>query len=164
MKRPEFFQQVRERFSYLMDDFGFSVIHEEYYPQSFGNALVVLESKDCRIRVLLEKEQVLVDVGPLSAPEEWSSHAPDYWFGLTYVTALLAPEAEPMAYQFPDTSLDRNARIDRQLVRLAGILRPYCDQIARRFCPESFQSTQEELLQLQEKQVREWLRETTRED
>lgn len=161
MKSSVFFELVRMRFSYLFDDYGFSVIHEEHYPEYYGNAAVVLQSDSCRIRVLLDREQVLVEAGPLSAPEEWSSHAPDFWFGLTYITAFLTQGVDQWGYQYPDTSLDLSSRIDRQMVRLASKLRAYCDQIIKLFRPEAFEITQEDLLEFQEQQVRAWLSKAT---
>jgi len=158
MERSAFYDQVKERFCYLVQDYGFSVIHEEYYPESYGNAIVVLQSKDCRVRVLLEREQVLVEVGPLWAPEDWSSHASDLWFDLTDITAFLTQGTDRWEYYFPDTSLDHAYRIDRQLIRLAGILRPYCGRVFRLFRPEVFQQKQEELVRFRKQQTEEWLR------
>lgn len=158
MKSGFFARQVKQRFSYLFDQYEFAVIHEEYHGQNDGNAIVVLESPACRIRVLLEREQVLVDIGPLSAPEDWSTPAPNDWFGLTYVTGFLSKGTDQWEYAIPQTTLDRNLRIDRQLVRLADKLRPYCDLIICAFRPETYEQTQRELMDYQERQVETWLR------
>ncbi|MBP7963695.1 MAG: hypothetical protein KBG20_09430 [Caldilineaceae bacterium] len=151
-------EQVKHRLGYLVNEYGFSVIHEESHVQNGGNAIVVLESPDYRIRVLREGEQIRIDVGPLCAPSDWSISAPDLWFGLTYVTGFLSNGIDQWEYDFPDTSLDYDSRVDRQLVRLAGILRPYCSQILRFFQPEAFERHKRELLDYQERQVEAWLR------
>lgn len=150
--------QVKWRFSYLFDNYGFAVIHEEYHGQSSGNAIVVLESPDCRIRVLLEREQVLVDVGPLTAPEDWSTPAPNDWFGLTYITGFLSKGADQWEYAIPKTALDQDLRIDQQLIKLADKLHPYCGLIVRMFRPEAYEQTQRELIDYQAQQVKAWLR------
>jgi len=157
--KPGFFAlQVKQRFSYLFDQYGFSVIHEEYHGQNGCNAIVVLESPDCRIRVLLEREQVLVDIGPLSAPVDWSTPAPNDWFGLTYVTGFLSNGTDQWEYVIPDTALDRSLRIDQQLVSLAEKVRPCCDLIVHIFRSEAYEQTQRELIDYQERQIQTWLR------
>jgi hypothetical protein len=158
MKPYTFLRQIEERFSYLFDEYGFFVIHEEHHNRNGYNAVVVLESRGCRIRLLLEREQVLVDVGSLSAPKDWSTPAPDEWFGLTYVTGFLSNGTDQWKYEFPDTALDRSLRIDQQLIKLAGKLRPYCDQILCKFHPAAFEQTQRELVDYQETQVDTWIR------
>lgn len=156
--KPDYFAlQVRQRFFYLFDQYGFAVIHEEHHSQNDDHAIIVLESPDCRIRILLEREQVLIDIGPLSAPEDWSTSAPNDWFGLTYVTGFLSNGTDRWEYAKPETALDRNLRIDQQLVKLANRLRPYCDLIFSAFRPEAFEQTQQALLIYQEQQVEMWL-------
>lgn len=158
MNQSSFARQIIYRFGYLFDDYGFSVVHEEDHSQSGHNAIVVLESPDCRIRVLQEREQILVDVGPLIAPEDWSTPAPDLWFGLTYVTGFLSDGYDQWEYEYPDTSVDHDSRVDRQLIRLAHILLPYCSQIVRLFRSENFAQIQRDLLAYQERQVEVWLK------
>ena len=158
MKHDIFAQQIRQHFDYLFDDYGFLVIHKECHGEKRGNTIVVLESATHRIRILLESEQVLLDIGPLWAPVEWSVSAPNEWFGLTYIVGFLSNGTDELEYVFPDTSLDAISRVAQQLARLSIRLQPYCDQIARAFRPEAFEQTQQELMEYQDSQVELWMR------
>lgn len=53
MEGHPFSNQVRRYFRYLFDDYGFSVLSEEYSPDVFGNWITLLQSKDCQIRIIL---------------------------------------------------------------------------------------------------------------
>ncbi len=124
MEQYVFAEQVKERFRYLIDDHGFSVVDERYDPEAFGNSLVDFQSSNTVIRVLLDRGQVLIDIGPCP-------RSPDYWFGLASVVEFLAPEADEPAYIFPETWDSYYDKIDWQVVRLARVLRQYCAPVLR---------------------------------
>ncbi len=155
MERRVFYEQVKQHFRYLIEGCGFSLIHEEYHPEAYGNSMVVLEGHDCRVRVLLERDQVFVDIGPIWAPEVWSTTASDLWFDLGTITAYLTGGADSWEYQLPDTSLDRAARVDQQLVRLAGRFRPYVESACRLMRKDAFERSRAELVSFRERRARE---------
>lgn len=138
MEDMTFSELVNRRFRYLMDEYGFSVIHEEYYPRDFGNSLIVLQSKECRIRILKEKGEVFIDAGPLWAPVDWASNAANLWFDLSLVTQFLTRGADKWTYDHFD-SLVGQSSVDAQLARLADALRPYWDRVCTFFRKESFE-------------------------
>jgi hypothetical protein len=126
MSTPSFMEQVCQHLAFLNADCGFVVVHQEYYPEHFGNALVVMQSGQCRIRILKEKGQVLVEFGPLWAPQDWACDTPDVWFDLAILLGFLTRGRCEWQYQFDDASSDPAARVTAQLDRLAGVLHAYC--------------------------------------
>jgi len=122
MEQYSFIERVKTSFQYLVDDYGFSIANERYDPQSFGNSLVEFRSETTAIRLILDRSQVLVDLGPIS----WN---PNSWFSLSSVMEFLAPEAGESAYVFPETWESYYDMIDWQVNRLAHILRRYCSLV-----------------------------------
>jgi hypothetical protein len=113
---------VKTGFQYLISDYGFSVTDERYDPQSFGNSLVEFRSKETAIRLVLDRGQVLVDLGPIS----WD---PNSWCSLSSMMEVLAPEGGEPAYVFPETWESYSGMVDWQINRLARLLRQYCSLV-----------------------------------
>lgn len=157
MESPRFFDQVKKQFRFLIDDFQFSISEELSFPNVFGNCLVLMQSKDCRIRVVLERGQVFIDVSPLStsAPDLSSS-----WFDLMVIAAFVAQGSpqERLAYAQPDDSLGPEARIDWQLSRLSGILRSNWENILDLFSQDTFEKKKQELADFRRKWAEERLK------
>ncbi len=78
MNQHSFIERVRTSFQYLIDDYGFSVKDERYDPQSFGNSLVEFRSKETAIRLVLDRGQVLIDLGPTSMGSEFLVQSAQY--------------------------------------------------------------------------------------
>jgi len=137
IERVAFFDQVKKHFRYLIDDYGFSVVYERYDEKVFGNCIVVFQSKDCRIRVVLDRGDIFVQIGPLSAPAVWSPASSHLWFDLGTIIAFLTQEAKADRAEWfyipPDEPLDHDARIDWQLNKLADTLQSYGKQILSLF-------------------------------
>lgn len=53
---------------------GFVVAHSET-SDSFGNASVILQAPALRLRVIRERSQIFLDVGPTSEPSTWFDSA-----------------------------------------------------------------------------------------
>ena len=96
---------------------------------SFDNTEIVLESNECRVRVLRERGEVLVDAGPLSSTEEL--------YSLVTLIAYLTKEAEQLKVEVPDYD-NYDARIEWQVERMAKILQRYYMQICDLFRKETF--------------------------
>ena len=118
MDNVPFFEEVRRQFDYLVKDYGFSVKQEFYAPEAFGNAVVELRSSEVGVRVLLDRGQVLVDIGPLSLP-------PESWFGLPSIVQFIASQAIDSEYIFPESWEDYDVMVSHQIERVANILRKY---------------------------------------
>jgi len=145
MHNSLFFDQVEQHFRYLVDEYGFSVICRERY-ESFDNAEVIIQSRDCRIRILREKGQVFVDAAPLPPSEDW--------FDLTEITAYLSQGADSWKYETPDRG-DYDSRIEWQVKRLADILRSYLPQICELFRKGIFEQKLAKLLEFRNQQFKE---------
>lgn len=76
MHRYMFTERVKEKFRYLVEEYGFSVADERYDPDAFGNSLVDYQSGKTTIRVLLDRGEVTIGVGPYPL-------ASDCWFDLS---------------------------------------------------------------------------------
>lgn len=133
MTHPTIVEQIKKYFRYLFDESGFTVVSETYF-DSFGNWVVVLASDDCRLRFFQDRGEVSIAVSPLWSPPGWQAGP---WFDLPIVTAYLTQGQYTWEYAPGST--------EQQLERLAGILRPYCDQICAMFRKEVFPEKEEEL-------------------
>lgn len=134
MTRTTFFDQVKKHFHYLLDEYGFSLVHEEVFP-SFDNAELVFQSRDCRIRVLRERGEIYVDASPLPPT--------DYWVDLATIVGFLTQGID--AWQYEYISGDYEFRIERQLAKTADKLRSYIGQICELFRDENFAQRRSEL-------------------
>ncbi len=88
----EFEQHVRTAFAFIADSAAPRVVNTPTQSQAFGDNFMSLEGDEMRVRVVLDREQYLVDLSPLS---------PD-WFDLDvilrYVTGSTdARDASPNA-------------------------------------------------------------------
>lgn len=129
------FDLIDEHFSYLIDGYGFSIVSKKLYDSS-DYAKIVLQSKECRIRVLRERGEIFVDAGPLSAVEEW--------YDLATLIAYLTKETEQFEYKIPDYG-DYDARVEWQLERLAAILQRYYTEICELFRRGTFDEKRADL-------------------
>lgn len=77
----QFQQDVESKFAKLVERRGFRILAGGYDAESFGNALVVLESDDYSIRLVRDRGQVFVE---LASPID-----PGNWHGLGRVLAAL---------------------------------------------------------------------------
>lgn len=148
---------IHEPFHYLAEDFGFSVVHVENYPQDYGNAIVVLQSGKCRLRILLERDHVFVEVGSLQAPLDWAIHAPHLWFDVGDVILFLTNGKTKWKYSLPNGGLGGTAYIVNQIERIARELRLYIGQVLHLFEPGVFEEQQARLVEYRRRQADEWL-------
>jgi len=150
-----FFSKVRKHFGYLINDHDFAVVHQEDI-QSFDNCLIVLQSSNCRIRVVRDRGTVLVEAGPLSAP---SVHrppgSPNLWFSLSTIITYLEQDFnadKDWFYASPKESIDDDeAKIDWELALAADTLRPYLDDIMHLFQESTFGQKQGKLEEFRER-------------
>lgn len=131
-------ERIRKVFCYLFEDHGFTVFSETYF-ESFGNWVIVLLSDSCRVRLLEDRGEVSIAIGPLWSPASWQAGP---WFDLPVVIAYLTDGKDKWEYKSGDTT--------QQLERLGSSLHQYCDQICEMFKDDVFQKKQEELRAIEE--------------
>ncbi len=64
-------EEIEPFFFHLIKAFDFEKEDERSYPASFGNEVLVLKSRDFRVRFVRDRGDIYVDVGPVSEPSEW---------------------------------------------------------------------------------------------
>ncbi len=148
---------INKPFRYLTESFGFSVVHAANYPQDYGNAVVVLASDKCRMRILLEREHIFIEVGSLQAPLDWHIHAPYLWFDVGDVIAFLTGESGNWTYPFLESDPADSIGVADQLESIAIQLRPYIGEILHLFEPGVFERQQLELIAHRKQQTDQWL-------
>lgn len=148
---------VEDSFGWLLDEFGFTLIHEESYPQDYGNSIVVLESSECRLRIVLERGQVFVEVGPLHAPLDWATQAPGLWFDITDVIPFMTHEDIEWQYPLRDGDPAISSSPMDQMKGISTALRPFMRNTIHLLSPGVFEDRQMELIQFRKRRTAEWL-------
>jgi len=113
-----FTEQVKKKFRYLVDGYGYSVVDEVYDPEAFGNSLVQFRSDSVDIFIVLDRGRVLIDIAPYP-------NVSNHKFGLPTIIEFLAPEAGEMSYIYPEKPGDYYEKIDWQIDRLTTLLQQY---------------------------------------
>ena len=144
--------EIRKRFRFLFDAHGFALASEICF-DSFENWVVVLKSKECRLRIFQDRGEVTIAVGPLWSPSGWQSGP---WFDLAIVIRYVSQGKDQWEYEGGNT--------DEQLKRLAEKLRPYCQQICWLFREDVFPEKRQELEKMQAKLDREFWKSLTNPD
>ncbi len=135
---------IKKYFNFLTDEYNYSIDHEKYSPEAMGNAYVLYKSQLIGIKVVVDRSQVLINIGKLSWQEK-------EWFELGDVVRFFNPEMKEV-YDFSRGSLDNQAYIESQAKRLALILRQYCEPVLR----GDF-SMQDQIREIEKKRVTELL-------
>jgi hypothetical protein len=158
-----FFDKVKRHLRYLIDDYGFLVAHQENL-RIFDNCLVVLQSNDCRVRIVRDRGTVLIDVGPLSAPNVHRlSGSPDPWFDVYTAVAFLTQgtsvDSWEWFYASPDEHLEGEATNEWELAWLADKLQPYWREVFQLFREDVFEWKRKDLEEFRQKRMEEsWRR------
>lgn len=129
--------KIRKHLPFLFDIYGFSVTSETTF-ESFGNWVVVLESKECRLRFFQDRGEITLAVGPLWSPPGWQSGP---WFDFRAVIRYLSHGNDRWEYGGGST--------EEQLRRLAEKLPPHLPQIFQLFREDVFPKKQPELQRTQ---------------
>lgn len=109
---------VKYHFKYLIDEYEFSVTTE-------NEKEVILYSARCHLRFFLERTQVFLDIRPPSI-KNWSEA-----FDLGFVILFKDPQSKFEYILDPEFSRDPINSLNRQLARLAKLLRQYCGEMLR---------------------------------
>ena len=112
-------------FSYLISDFGFHIEKRVFDYSAMGNAFVVFKSSMVGIDVTIDRNQALITIGDqLDERREWLE--------FTDVLKYYAPTLEH-AYVFPEKTSGNtwDDVVKDQLLRLASILREYCEPLLK---------------------------------
>lgn len=163
MTRSQFAELVENSFGRLLDEFRFDLIHEESHPRDYDNSIVVFESNECRLRIILERDNVFVEVGPLHAPLDWATPAPALWFDISDIIPFLTHADDEWQYPLRGDDPAVSSSIVDQLEGISAALKPLIRDAIRLFSPGVFESRQFELVQFRKRRADQWLRSLYRE-
>jgi hypothetical protein len=109
---------IRQQFHFLVDEYSFSIVEELYSPDVMGNALVVFKSISTVVKVVVDRSQVLVEIGAISWAEK-------DLFELSDVISYFHSGIKEV-YKFEEGSTENRANIESQASQLAFLLGEYC--------------------------------------
>ncbi len=128
---------VKKHFHYLIEQYKFTVVVDNYSPEVMGNAEIVFASLSTGIEIVKDRGQVLISIGAIAQPR-------GEWFEFEDVVRAFAGDAE-RAYSF-------NLDWESQIARLAQIMQSYC----RPLLAGDF-SKEKEIREIENKRVSEML-------
>jgi len=144
MAQSAFVEAAKQRFGSLLSSHGLTVDAARDIPNVDGTE-IFMHTTDYRVRVLRERGEVYIDVGP-SAPA-------DEWYDLFTLVAYLNDRAGTDRYVVPNLD-SRGLRLDWQLDRLASILGSYDEQICTVFRNSVLTQTRHGLARFMKQQLR----------
>ena len=132
MKNKSFAGGVNEKFEFLINDYGCSVA-------TTTAESIVFQSKNFKCRVVLDRNQVFVDVGPVVELSDW--------FDLGVITAYLTQNSRngEWEYEIPK-GVTTSKATEVQIERLANILQQYIGQIVPLFREKPYKHIKPELM------------------
>lgn len=140
----EVLDAVKHFLHYLFDEFGFAV--SVVKPGSGGGrCLIVLSSEQCRFRIIFNRGDLEVAVGPLSAPASWEDKVGGVtqWYylrgALEYVRNEAYPDLDDLRRPVPLLTLEQ------KLAQAAADLKPDCRKVIQLFAEDKFDFRQREL-------------------
>ncbi len=134
-----FTDDVKSAFLQNATELGFRIIGEEK-SEAFGDALVILESGDLRVRLVRDRSQIFADLGSVADP--------DTWFDSTIVMEALGLATQP-AFGGTDAQV--------VLPSIAAFLKAVWSELVALLDRRRFAATKRQLTELQEaRAVRRW--------
>ena len=117
--------------TFLFERYGASIVSNEYFPNAFGNAILVIRTQMLQLRVVRDRDEVRVDVAPVNDPTDWVDIA----------FALAAIDSDSGDYRFS---------LDRTITSIARHLDPKFDSLQHAFAPDRYSSIKKKILQISE--------------
>jgi hypothetical protein len=124
------YENRQKLYQFLLDEYGFKVIREEYYEHIFGNFIIDLESIYFYLRYYNDREILSIDIASLSNKKDW--------FALSFIKDLIY---NPDAIDADETKRDNATRINL----LNNFLRKDFDKIADLMSETNYPDTQKRL-------------------
>jgi hypothetical protein len=90
---------------------GFSVQRLEENPESFGNTIMVLESRQYSLRILSDRGQVFVDV-------KEAGHEPERWYDLSRILTLEGLQSKEGPWETAQAAVDALQRYEPVVIRV----------------------------------------------
>ena len=121
---PNSLDILKQTYEFLIEEYGFRVKHAQYSPGFMGNSQIIYELNDIAISIVVDRGQVLINIGSTIKPVK-------EWFEFTDVIHYFDPNLD-IVYDYFENLDNANERIIQQANRLAQLLRKYCTPILKR--------------------------------
>lgn len=131
---------IKRHFIFLTTDYGFYIDFEIYSPEIMGNVEVIYKSASTIVKVVVDRSQVLLNIGNI----HWLENE---WFEFSDVIQYFCPFIEKI-YEFSADFESNENYIESQAKHLALLLLHCCDQILK----GDF-SMQDEIREIESKRV-----------
>lgn len=131
--------RILQFFGFLFRERKFRLVSTSEF-KDFANWVVLMYSPDCRIRILCDRGEVSLAIGPVWLPRSWQAGP---WYDLASVLEFLT-------HQQHDLCMTLNEAEDDQLRELANTLEAHIDQVCSIFDKQSFETNQSNLDRIQE--------------
>lgn len=120
-------EKMKHAFAFLVENHGFQVMEESYSPSTFGDAVIVLQSKQFELRIIRDRGQFFIDIR--------SSQIIDDWHDLRRVLEFL--------------NGSRSVFFAFELNQLKDILKTNYDKLQKFFRKENYSIMQKGLIQFE---------------
>ena len=94
-------ETARKAFAFISSGSAPAMLHSQYSPENFGDAMVELLGDDVSVRVFRDKGQILIELGPAH------SYA---WFGEDVVLEFIGRPFKPPSFE-DERTLEDSARV-----------------------------------------------------
>ncbi len=139
-------QLIHKAFRYLFDEFGFEIFEVRTFP-SFANWVAVLISEDCcRIKLLKDRTELVVLVGPVWSPPGWESGP---FYDIDVIFKALGEETIYKADKYWNEE-------EKQLEEISRIIKPIMPKICDLFSGEHYEKNSEKLELIYKKILDDW--------
>jgi len=129
---PDFLELIKQNFGYLFDLYGFEAVYTKS-ARGGENCLIVLESKDCRIKFYRSQGEANLLFGTSSAPLGWEDVIDDtrHWYFARGIIDFV--QKNPVNAKELLNQTRRSLTEEEQLAELSLKLKPICKQIIQLF-------------------------------
>lgn len=143
MKKTQFIELVNKNFDFLFRDYGFLIVPRKRHPkapQKPEEDRVFLQSKECKIDILLDRAYVMFYFGPNYVPVNPRMT----WYDLTHILSFITQGPNQVDLDYCEFNKETDS-IDDQMKHIRLILEPYIKDIINLFKEENFKIKQKDL-------------------
>ncbi len=154
---PDFLELIKRNFGYLFDLYGFETVYSKS-AQGGQNCLIVLESKDCRIKFYRSQGEANLLFGTLSAPLGWEDviDGTRHWYFARGIIDFV--QKNPVNAKELLNQTRRSLTEEEQLAELSVKLKPICKQIIQLFKGDNIKQWIKEYEKFEQEQDEEFQR------
>lgn len=140
-----FFKQVKKHFGFLIREYEFHIEYKEE-GKSFDNCMIILKSDKCCVRIVRDRGDALVEIGP-SALKNYYGGEEEGWFYLSTIISFIEKDLKEDIYHFKTVRKFKkdDDRTNFQLSRDAKKMKRYIEVIFNLFNENTFTKIEPEL-------------------